>query len=210
MHLFTRTRQVDTLQEPEAFTLATDMAHVASKVTGLEVIPWTSVYGLPRGAVVYSAQVESQAAVADALAKVSADSGYQRLVAESGKRLYTGPGEDAIAEFVSFAGSGESTGNFASVIVAQCAPGRIAEATAWGVDILSHASKTTGLDGSFLRALYGPWATLVWISLAETMEEVDIATAALAADGTYVERIDDAGPLFLPGSASQRLLRRLA
>lgn len=77
-------------------------------------------------------------------------------------------------------------------------------------DGISHASKMTGLDGSFLRALYGPWATLVWISLAETMEEVDIATASLSGDGTYLERIDDAGPLFLPGSASQRLLRRLA
>ena len=209
MHLFTRARQVDILQGPEALILATDMAHLASKVTGLDVIPWTSVFGLPLGTVVYSAQVESQAAVADALAKLSADPGYQRLVAESGRRLYTGPGEDAIAELVSVAGSGESTGNLASVVVAQCAPGRIGEATAWGVDILSHASKTTGLDGSFLRALYGRWPTLVWISLAETMEEVDIASASLAADGTYVERIDDAGPLFLAGSASQRLLRRL-
>ena len=209
MHLFTRTCQVDILQGPEALILATDMAHLTSKVTGLEVIPWTSVFGLPLGTVVYSAQVECQAAVAEASAKLSADPGYQRLVAESGRRLYTGPGEDAIAELVSVAGSGESTGNLASVVVAQCAPGRIAEATAWGVDILSHASKTTGLDGSFLRALYGRWPTLVWISLAETMEEVDIATASLAADGTYVERIDDAGPLFLAGSASQRLLRRL-
>ena len=88
-------------------------------------------------------------------------------------------------------------------------PARIAEATAWGIDILSHASKTTGLDGSFLRALYGPRATLAWILLAETMEEVDIATGSLAADGTYLERIDDAGPLFLPDCASQHLLRRL-
>jgi hypothetical protein len=83
------------------------------------------------------------------------------------------------------------------VVVAQCAPGRIAEATAWGNDVLSHASKTTGLDGSFLRLLYGPWATLAWIMLVESMEEVDIATGSLAADGTYLERIDDAGPLFL-------------
>jgi hypothetical protein len=210
MLLFTRTRQIDVVQGPDAFTLATDMAHLASEVTGMEVIPWASVFGLPLGTVVYSAQVESQAVVADALAKLSTDPGYQRLVAESGRRLYTGPAEDAIAELVSAAGSGESTGNLASVVVAQCAPGRIAEATAWGVDILSHASKTTGLDGSFLRALYGRWPTLVWISLAETMEEVDIATASLAADGTYFERIDDAGPLFLPGSASQRLLRQLA
>lgn len=147
MHLFTRTRQVDTLQGPEAFALATDMAHLASQVTGLEVIPWTSVFGLPLGAVVYSARVESQAAVADALARVSANPGYQRLVAESGRRLYTGLSEDAIAEFVSFAASGESTANFASVIVAQCAPGRIAEATAWGIDILTHASKLTAATG---------------------------------------------------------------
>ena len=93
--------------------------------------------------------------------------------------------------------------------MAQCAPGRIAEATAWGVDILSHASKLTGLDGFFVRNLYGPWATLVWISVAETMEEIDGAVAARAADATYLERIDDGGPLFHPGSASQRLLRRL-
>src|ERR687898_474445 len=83
MHLFTRTRQVDILQGPEALVLATDMAYLASKVMELDVIPWTSVYGLPLGTVVYSARVESQAAVADALAKVSADPGYQRLVATS-------------------------------------------------------------------------------------------------------------------------------
>lgn len=209
MHLFTRTREIDIRPGPEAFTLVTDMAQLTSEVTGLEVIPWTSVFGLPIGTVVYSARVESHAAVADALAKLSADAGYQRLVATSGRQLCTGPGEDTIAELLSSAGYGESTANLASVVVARCAPGCIAEATAWGIDILSHASKTTGLDGSFLRVLYGPWATLAWIMLAETMEEVDIATASLAADGTYRERIDDAGPLLLPGSAKQHLLRRL-
>lgn len=66
-----------------------------------------------------------------------------------------------------------------------------------------------GFDDAELGRLYGPWATLVWISLAETTADVDIATASLAADGTYLERIDDAGPLFLAGSASQLLLRRL-
>ena len=209
MHVFTRTCQVDVLQGPEAFRLATQMAQLASKVSGLELIPWVGVFGLPLGTVVYSAQVESQAAVADALARLSADRGYQRLVGESGGPQSLGPGEDAIAEVLSLAGAGESTGVLAVVAVARCAPGRVAEATAWGNDILSHASKVTGLDGSFLRVLYGPWTTLAWIMLAETMEEVDIATGSLAADDTYLERIDDAGPLFLPGSASQHLLRRL-
>jgi hypothetical protein len=42
------------------------------------------------------------------------------------------------------------------------------------------------------------------------MDEVDGSAAGLAVDATYRERIDDTGPLFLPGSASQRLLRRLS
>jgi hypothetical protein len=133
-------------------------------------------------------------------------------LARSGRPLDAGAaaGEDAIGQLVSTSGPGGGTSRFASVVLGQCAPGRIAEATAWGVDILSHASKTTGLDGLFGRALYGPWASLVWISLAESMDELDDSTAALAADPTYAERVDDAGPLFLPGTTSQRLLRRLS
>ena len=97
---------------------------------------------------VYSVQVDSQAAMAAALTALAADEGYRRRIEESGSKLYAGPGEDAIGEVMSFAGSGESVGNFASVVLAQCAPGRIGEATAWGVDILSHASKLTGLATS--------------------------------------------------------------
>jgi hypothetical protein len=199
MLLWTRTRQLDGLHWPDACASAVESTRHAAATTGLEVVPWTGVYGLPLGTVVYSVRVETQSAIAAALT----------TLVDSGRTLDDGPGQDAIGELVSSAGAGESTARFASVVLAQCAPGRIAEATAWGVDVLSHASKATGLDGLFLRGLYGPWASLVWISLAESMEEIDDSAAALAADPTYVERIDDAGPLFIPGSASQRLLRRL-
>ena len=199
MLLWTRTRQIDGLQWPDWCVSAVDFAQHAAEATGLEVAAWAGVYGVPLRTVVYSAPVESQSAMAVALT----------TLAGSGSTLEGGPGEDAVAELVSTAGAGATTARLASVVLAQCAPGRIAEATAWGVDVLSHASKATGLDGLFLRSLYGPWASLVWIALAESMEEVDDSAAALAADPTYLERIDDAGPLFIPGSASQRLLRRL-
>jgi hypothetical protein len=199
MLLWTRTRQVDGLQGGEATASAAEIARCTAATTGLEVVAWAGVYGLPLGTVVYSAQVESQSAMAAALTTLT----------ESGRTLDDGPAEDTVAELVSTAGSGATAARFASVSVAQCAPGCIAEASAWGVDVLSHASKATGLDGLFLRGLYGPWASLVWIALAESMEEIDDSAAALAADPTYLERIDDAGPLFIPGSASRRLLRRL-
>jgi hypothetical protein len=209
MHLWTRTSQVDGLQGAEAS--AVEIAQRATSATGLEVVPWAAVYGVPLGTVVYSAQVDSQAAMAAALTALASDGGYRRRIEESGGWCSWGRGEDAIGEVVSVAGPGGTAGNFALVAAAQCAMGRIAEATTWGIDILSHASKLTGLDGSLVRSLYGPWArTLVWISVAETMEEVDCSAAALAADTRYLERIDDGSPLFLPGSASQRLLRRLS
>lgn len=186
MLLWTRASAVDSV------ACTVDRSRRASETVGLDVVPWTIVFGTPCR-VVYSVLVESQAVMAAALARLDIDSG-----------------EDAIGEIVSVAGPGGSIGNFASVALARCAPGRVAEATAFGVDILSHASKLTGLDGAFVRGLYGPWATLAWITVAESMDEVDGAAAALAADTGYLERIDDAGPLFLPDSASQRLLRRLS
>jgi hypothetical protein len=209
MHLFTRTRTVDTAKGSEALAFTVEHAQYVSSVTGLEVIPWATAYGDPVGTVSSSVRVESQAAMGAALATLAGDAGYQQRIAEGAARYFVGPTEDLIGEFAAFAGSGSSSGRFATIVTAQCAPGRIAEAMAWGTDILNHASKVTGLDTSFVRGLYGPWASLAWITLAETWDEVDAATAALADDDTYLEKIDEGGVLFLPGSASQRLLRRL-
>jgi len=209
MLLWTRTRQVEGASVRDALRAAAVVAEHASATTGLEVVPWASVYGMPLGTVVHSVRLESQAAMDAALSTLSADEGYQRVLHDHGRAFDPDAGEDAVGEVVSVAGTGGSTDRFVSVLSAQCAPGRLAEATAWGRDVLSHASKVTGLDGVLLRCLYGPWPTLSWISLAESMEEVDVACSALAADGTYLERIDDGGPLFVAASTSQRLLRRL-
>lgn len=209
MLLFTRTHSADALRGPGAEAGAIQLAERASVGTGLDVIPWAAVYGLPLGTIVHSSRVESQAAAAAALARLADDDEHRRLVAEHGAAHRTARTTDEVGEILAVTGTGELTGGFASVLVARCAPGRIAEATSWGTDVLAHASKVGGLDGAFVRNLYGPSTTLVWILLARTMAEVDASSAALAGDDSYRERVDDGGHLFLPGSPTQRLLRRL-
>ncbi len=209
MHLFTRTRTIDPAHAGEAHAFAVALGRYASVTTGVEVVPWATVYGGAVGTVSYTSRVESQAAMAETLATLAADSGYQERIADRAGHALPGPVEDTIGKFVSFAGSGGNAGTLASVTTARCAPGRNAEAMAWAVDSLSHRSKVTGLDGALVRSLYGPWATLVWIHLADSWDDVDASSATLTADATYLERVDDAGPLFLAGSAAQRLLRRL-
>ena len=56
----------------------------------------------------------------------------------------------------------------------------------------------------------GPWATLAWIGLYDSLEQLDGAMAAQSADMAYVEKLDKGGHLFRDGSASQILVQRIS
>lgn len=210
MKLFTRMRTIDPEHMQEALTCAVEIAQYVSETTHLQVIPWISVYGAPVGTVSYTTRVESLAAMGVAQETLAADAGYQQRLRDQVGRCFQGPTEDVIAQFVDMAGTASNTGRYASVVTAQCAGGKIAEAMAWGVDIMNHVAKVAEMDVALVRGLYGPWATLGWVSVVDTLEEVDAAEAATTNDPTYIDSIDQAGELFVPGSVHQRLLRRLA
>lgn len=209
MQLFTRQATLARDQIQDGMAYAVEIAQYVSKKTGLEVNTWTTVYGGQLGSVSWSARVDSQAAMGAATDILAADSGFQERVAANSHR-FDGPLEDSIGEFVAFSGDGGPVRQYASIATAQCAGGKIADAMAWGVDVMQHVAKSTGSDGALVRGIYGPFATLVWISLYDTLEEVDAADRATSSDPTYLERLDQGGDLFLPGSASQRLIRRLS
>ncbi len=208
MYLFSRTRSADPTKLAEAVGWAGEAARYVTKVTGIEVSPWGTVYGQPTTSLSWSCRIESAAVMAAAQEKLVADTGYQKML-EQASKLFVGPSEDFLTEFVSIVGT-PNTGKFATVTRAQCAHGHIAQAMAWGVDILHHVEKVTALPGSMVRAMYGPWGQLGWISLADSMAQVDAAVEATAADATYLERVDMGGPLFITGSATHVLLRSLA
>lgn len=210
MHLFSRTALIDPEHTEHALGFCVEIADYVSKATGLEVVPWTTVYGAPVGTVSWSCRVDSLAAMGAAQDALAGDSAYMKKVAKASDDLFDGHAEDTIGQFVAMAGSGTTIPRFASVVTAQCAHGRIAEAMAWGVDMHERVHKLTGLDGSFLRGLYGPWAGVAWISLADSLDAVEAAEAATGGDDGYLEALDAGGPLFMPGTAAQRLLRRLA
>jgi hypothetical protein len=209
MNLFTRTRTIDPEHMQEALEFSVEIAQYVTDTTHLKVIPWISVYGDPVGTVSFSARVESLAAMGAAQETLATDAGFQQRLREQGTRYFSGPTQDVIAQFVDMAGTAPNTGKFASIVTAQCAGGKIAEAMAWGVDIMNHVAKVADMDVALVRGLYGPWATLGWISVVDSLDKVDSVEAATSTDPTYIETIDQAGDLFVPGSAQQRLVRRL-
>ena len=209
MHLFTRQATLARDQIEDGMAYAVEIAGYVTKKTGLDVNPWTTVYGGQLGSVSWSARVDSQAAMGAATDELANDAGFQKQVAANSHR-FDGPLEDSIGEFVALSGDGGPVRQYASIVTAQCAGGKIADAMAWGVDMMQLSAKLTGSDGALVRPIYGPFATLVWIGLFDTLEEADAAETARSGDPSYLERLDQGGDLFLPGSASQRLIRRLS
>jgi hypothetical protein len=209
MYLFIRSGQMQRERALEALTFATEICGEVEKVTGVEVHAWSVLYGDEINNVSWTARAESHAAMGAISAKLQADAGYMARTAEAAELFTTAP-IDTFAEVLATVNETDALGTYSSVVMAQCAAGKIAEAMAWGVDIFNHVGKVTGRPGLFIRSLYGPWASLAWVALADTLEEVDAASTAMSSDPGYIEMIDQAGDLFLPGSGQSRLSQRIA
>jgi hypothetical protein len=208
MYLHSRTRTARPERLAEATVWAAEAAAQVTKITGIAVSPWTCVFGLPAGSLSWSARVESHAEIGAMKEKIALDKTYAKLLAQTAT-LFEGPAQDHLVEFVAMAGSPNS-GRYASLVRAECASGNVGKAMAWGVDTMKHVAKITNLPGSFVRSLYGEWGGVGWITLGDSFDDVDKANQAIAADTGYVERLDLAGTLFRPGSASTVLLQNLS
>lgn len=208
MYLFSRNRTAHPDKMLEATAYAIEITEKVNSISGLGLRVWSAVYGAPLGTIAWTATVASQAEMGAASEKVLADSSYQDAL-QGGQGLFEGPVEDQLVDMIALAGDGGHGGDYATLVQAQTASGRAVEAMTFGVEILNHVSGLTGRDGVFGRSVYGPWGGIGWITMAASLDEVDAATAAIAADTTYITKVDAAGPLFIPGGSSTRLTRRI-
>jgi hypothetical protein len=208
MYLFARNRTCAPDRVAEATAFAVDIAAKVSSITGKELAVWQGVYGVPITSFGWTTTVDSYAEMGEAREKLMADSGYIETL-EAAAHLFADAPEDVIADIVATAGEGGHQGEYSSIVMAQCAGGRIGEAMGWGVEMMNHVSSVTGRDNLFARSMHGPWASVAWFSLAASLEEVDAAAAALNADPDYLAKVDSSDGLFLPGSGESRLTRRI-
>jgi hypothetical protein len=208
MHIFTRQGRFAPDQVVEGLVYAVEIAQHVSQQTGLEVIPWTVLYGAPIGTVSWSARVESQAAMGEAGARLQADPGYREKVAANAHR-FDGPVEDQLGQVLAASGERPAAPQHAVITTAECAGGKLADATAWGVDIMQYSAKLSGAASYVCRGVYGEFGKLVWIALFDSLDQVDAADAATSTDPGYLEQLDQAGDLFRPGSVTQRLIQRI-
>lgn len=208
MYMFSRTRTAKPDRIADAIAYAAEVPAQVSTITGLDIHSWQVSFGAP-GQFVFTTMVDSQAAMSAAGDALLADPGAAELAARTAS-IFAGHAEDSIGEVVATSGPGGELGSFATSTIAQCAPGRVADAMAWGVDMTKQVERYADTDQIFARAAYGPFATVAWFSVADSMEEIDKASQARSEDPSYIEALDGAGDLFVQGSARALLSRRIA
>jgi hypothetical protein len=209
MYLFTRSRQLDTVDFGGAMEWVVAATAAVQSTTGRDVNAWTAVMSPEVGTVVWSMWAGSLAEVTVAGDQLAASSDWQKLV-EKGDKFFSGPVVDGLASVVHgtpdlAAGPPEYVG----VATAAAAPGRLSDAIGAGIEIADHVTKATGQNTLFTVNSTGVYGGVSWITPSADIGEVDAGEAALMADPEWLKLIDRVGTAFNAGAA-QSIFRRIA
>lgn len=191
---------------------AVEMTELVNAKTDLDVSLWQGVYGGPLGTMVWSTQVDGLAHVDRVSTTLVQEKSYLAL-AEKARDWIAAPGIDRLMRVLHVSGGDYArpdVGAYAEGTTAVPAEGKLAEATAWGVEIADLHAELTHQAVLFGANVYGEYGELGWIGLSDDAAGIDRAAEATATDDRYLKSIDAAGPLFRPGSAQRRLARRIA
>jgi hypothetical protein len=98
---------------------------------------------------------------------------------------------------------------YASTVLATLAPGSMRTGIELGVDIAQRVKRITGLPTSFAVGVTGVYGAVMWVSLAETIQQLQAGNEALSADEEFSKVLDkDAAKAYLP-AAEQTITRRV-
>lgn len=211
MHLFSRS--VTLRGTPRKATeWATEMCALVNERSAFDVSLWQVLFGAPVGTVSFSMLIESRAALLAGEAQLLADDDYHDLI-EKGLDMVPTPPEDRLVQMIHHAG-GElqraEVGAVAEVTAAQIEVDRVADAMAWSVGMADLVASITGYPVHLGTLEHGAFGELQWTGTVPDVTEADRTAELLAKDPDYVDRLTQAGGLFVPGSGRQLLAVRIA
>ena len=210
-YLFTRRARLAPGNLLDSMAWSAKITEKVNAISELQVNLWTAVFSPKQGTLSWTCTVEDLVQLETSEAKLLADSGYISLV-EEGARFGDDQGvDDALVNLVLAdpdAASGER--QYATVVTAVVAPGSFTRGIELWVDIAQKAKKITGRPTSFGVSQTGMYGEVGWIALYDSVDQVQSAAEALAADTSFSALLDkDASKAYLAGQSTQTVHRRI-
>jgi hypothetical protein len=172
--------------------------------TGSEATVWKVLAGAPLGCFVVTRRL---AAAGDLVDTDSAlEPSLQRMLG-SASAVIAGPGP-CLDRIVATNGRTDAA-RLMSVTRTVAADGCRSAAAAWGVDALHHLVSLTGASGMITTAVAGTTGGIGWRLGVESCDALAGMADRLDADATWLEMVESADELFVPGASTRLILARL-
>jgi hypothetical protein len=186
---------------------------ITEKINQIGEVPsalWTSVMSPRMGTLAWTAVVSDLAIIEETEAKLSTDPGYLLLVDEAIPLLSTEPADQRLMQLVhADPDAAGMDASYAATVTATLAPGSTRSGIELGVEIAQRAKQITGRPTTFAVSVTGPYGEVMWVTLAETIQQLQAANDALNADDDFTKSLDkDAAKAYLP-NATQTISRKL-
>lgn len=190
--------------------MVTKIRDFLSEETGREWWSWAVLAGRPFGTQLLSTRVDSFAAMVEGQMKLAGSADWAAL-SGSASGVLAHPAETYLAEVIAVTGEPGPPKQFTTVTRATMAGGDFAGTIAWSTQVMEHGTKVTGNGGTVALSAAGRFFEVVWISGADTAEEVDSGNQALNGDEDYTSMISEAGAagMFVDGSVERMMLVKM-
>jgi hypothetical protein len=209
-YLFTRSVQLGRANVLESMAWSVKITEKANAVSETPIALWSSTMSPDFGRLTWSTAVEDLASITAMQDKLLADPGYLDL-AEEGTGFTDGTGAtDGLVRLVHADREGVETAQFSTVVRTVVAPGAWVSGTVLGVEIAQRAKGVTGRPTSFGVSQSGTYGEVGWVTLHDSIDQVQAASEALAADAGFAKLLDDNAATWIPGSGTQVINRRVA
>ena len=209
MYLFTRRVLVSPAHVRAGLKHATEMAAYVNKKTKLDVSLFQVLQGAPVGTLIYALQTESYSAMIESTDALNQSDEYLDRV-EAGAAFYVGNAEDQLGEFVHIVGEISGAPAAASVITATMEASRAASAMTWAIDLANYVQNLSALPTAVVTSNFGQFGRISWIGYGSSLAAIEEGGKKINADPGYIQRLGDSEGLFVPGSGTAALSRKIA
>jgi hypothetical protein len=206
MYIFRRNSLLDHRRLAEATNAAIDGAALVSSIIDAPVPVWASRLGAPRNVVAWTTPIVSQTELDAKSAKLAADERFQAWVAANITMFETAPTDD-LFQLVSTTMDGRPK-RFYTTLRSVAAPGKLAEAMAFGVRLQEFVADATGFSTAFTAGHHGSLGEVEWLVGVDSSEALD-QLAELQNNAAYGALLDEGGSLFIVGSSQGALVEKV-
>jgi len=187
---------------------------MTEKINQIGEVPsslWTAAMSPAMGTLAWTAVVSDLEVIEATEGKLATDPGYMSLVEEAIGLLSTDPADQMLMQLVHADQDAASIdAHYASTVRATIAPGSMRTGVELGVELAQKVKQITGRPTSFAMNVTGEYGAIMWVSLAETIQQLQAANEALDANEEFAKAVDkDASKVYLPG-ATQTISRKIA